>query len=136
MFGRLVDWILLTGSLIGLALTGWWTVYATPNSAENLQNILQLQAENALSEDGHDWARVAMDGQHARLSGQSPNVEAVDELIASLGGGRLLTGPITKLTSDIASAPPISPYVFEAENSKDGLILRGHVPATLLKIKF
>lgn len=133
MFGRLVDWIVLAGSLTGLALTGAWTVYGAPNSADNLQNILQLQAENVLSEGGHDWAQVTMDGQHARLTGQSPNVEAVDELIASFGGGQLLTGPITRLTSDIVSAPPISPYVFEAENSKDRLILRGHVPSRLIK---
>ncbi len=133
MFGRLVDWIVLISSLIGLALTGWWTIYAAPNSAENIQNILQLQAENVLSEDGHDWAAVTMEGQHARVSGQSPNIEAVDELIASFSGGRLFLGPITRITSDIASAPPISPYVFEGEDKKGKLILRGHVPSRAIK---
>lgn len=133
MFGRLVDWILLVGAIIGLMFTGWWTVYAAPNSAENLENILQVQTQSKLINAGHDWVNVAMDGQKATLTGQAPSVEAVEAVITRLGGDQLVMGPITKITSNITSAPPISPYVFVAEESGDTLTLQGYVPSAAIR---
>jgi len=131
MFGRFVDWILLIGSLVGLAVAGWWTVYAAPNNAGNLEKQLQVEAETALLEGGHDWVSIVMDGQHARISGPSPNFEAEEAVVASLGGGHLLGGGITKITSDVTSAPPIAPYIFTAEQDPETgqILLSGHVPS-------
>jgi len=73
MYGRFVDWILLVVSFVGLAVTGWWTVYAGPNSAQNLQSNLQEQVDSALETGGHDWASVRMDGQRAVVTGNWRN---------------------------------------------------------------
>lgn len=129
MFGRFVDWILLVVSFVGLVVTGWWTVYASPNSAKGLQMQLQERAETMLEAGGHDWARVRLDGQHARVSGQAPSFESSEAVLLSFGEVSPLFTAITKVTSEIASAPPISPYAFNAISDASGeLVLTGHVP--------
>ena len=129
MYGRFVDWILLSVSFVGLAVTGWWTVYAAPNSAQNLQSHLQEDVNSALETGGHDWANVLMDGQHAVVSGAAPSFEASEAVLLELGEVNPFFTAITKVTSEISSAPPVSPFVFTAERLADGqLILAGHVP--------
>lgn len=130
MFGRIVDLILLIVSLVGLATAGWWTVYGGQNSAEGLQNQLQQQADAGLQAGGHDWASVVMDGQHATVRGQAPSFEANEAVLLSLGEVSPFFTGITKITSEIAPAPPISPFVFKAERRADGAMrLDGHVPS-------
>ena len=128
MFGRLVDWTLSIGSLIGLSVTAWWTLYAGPNAPEHLQNMLQEEAQLRLQTEGQEWATVRLDGQHAFVSGQSPTFEATEAVIGLLNAN-LIFGGITNVTSEIVSAPPISPYVLEASLSPTGeLKLTGHAP--------
>lgn len=135
MYGRFVDLTLLFGSLTGLAITGWWTVYAGPNNAASLQEQLQKQAEMALREGGHEWASVTMNGQLAHLTGQTPNFEGLEAATASLGGARPLWGAVTKITTDVTSAPPVAPYVFNAEKDEESgrVLLRGYVPDSLAR---
>ena len=130
MIGRFVDWTVLLAALIGLAATGWWAVYQGPNNAEALQNKLKQQADTTLLEAGHSWASVIVDGQSAVLTGASPNFEAAEEALSSLGPASLVYGGFTVLRSDILSAQPVSPYIWTAERFPDGtLSLSGHVPA-------
>lgn len=132
MIGRIVDWIFAVGGLLGLAATGWWAIHAGPNSASVLQADLQERAENALAASDNDWAFVRVDGQHAILSGNSPTYEtsrAAIDAIAAVGDNPFF-GPITKISSETASAPPISPYVWAATRKLDGtIVLTGHVPS-------
>lgn len=108
MFGRFVDWILLIGALAGLMLTAWWTVMAAPNNIASLQQQLQTHADIILRESRYDWASVKMVGQHAYVSGQAPDEESLEALIARLGGENLLMGPITKINIAGRSGTQIS----------------------------
>ena len=132
MIGRFVDWFFAVGGLLGLAAAGFWAVHAGPNSAANLEQKLQIAAEAALAVPEHDWATVTIDGQHATITGLSPtydSVEATIEALREIGGGSVLWN-ITKITSETASAPPISPYVWSAMRAPNGDIkLAGHVPS-------
>lgn len=132
MIGRIVDWIFAVGGLLGLAATGWWTIYAGPNNAQVLQAELQDRAEKALAASDNDWAFVRVNGQHAIISGNSPTYEtsrAAIDAIATVGDNPIF-GPITKISSETASAPPISPYVWGAKRMQDDtIVLTGHVPS-------
>jgi len=70
-----------------------------------------------------------MDGQRAVVSGAAPSYEATEAVLLELGEINPFFTAITKVTSEISSAPPISPFVFKAERSAGGQIsLSGHVP--------
>ncbi|MEO1405260.1 MAG: OmpA family protein [Pseudomonadota bacterium] len=134
MIGRLVDWLLLIFGLVGLAGVTWWALYGGPTRAENLQNILQTEAETALIEGGHVWASVVVDGQSAILSGDSPSYDSVDaavaDVIAAVGEGGFLFGGITVVAEAAQAAQPISPYVWSATRDSEGIItLAGYVPS-------
>lgn len=136
MFGRLVDWFFVIGSLLGLAATGWWSVHGGPDSAANLQSQLDNEVQVALAAAGHDWARVELDGQQVVLSGQSPSYGSLEEAVEVVNGvggmGFLPTvlRPVTALVSEAESAAPVAPYVWSAERTMDGeIILDGYVPS-------
>jgi OOP family OmpA-OmpF porin len=133
MFGRFVDWILAFVALIGIIVTGFWAVYYGDQSAVSLESDLQRQAANLLHENGYDWAEIALDGQHATLSGQSPGDGAGDgaiELLAASGVlGNDWSGPITSLSDEVIAGAPISPYIWSAEKTRSGgIILSGYAP--------
>ena len=131
MVGRFVDWVLVIASLLGIAAVAWWAIYGGPNSAVNLENMLQKQSNATLQDGGHNWAEVVMDGQHATLTGASPSFDAQEAALQSLGDVNLLRGGVTKVSSEIVSAAPVSPFVWSAEREPDGKIhLSGYVPTT------
>lgn len=132
MFGRFVDWTVLIVSLAGLAATGWWTVYGAPDNAANLEATLRADAGAALKNGGHEWVVYEVDGQNLRLSGQSPSYDSAEDALANFEISRLF-GPYTSVTVDIASAPPITPYVWSATRLLDGKVaLDGYVPSTIV----
>ena len=133
MFVRLLDWLLALGSLAGLALVGWWSVYQSPHNAVRLQTELQSAVEQKLIEDGHAWASVEMYGQRAVLSGAAPAEAAFEEARESVllteGQGGLIFGGVTVVENESEAAPPISPYDWRATKTADGrIILNGYVP--------
>ena len=58
MVGRFVDWILVIASLLGIAAVAWWAIYGGPNSAVNLENMLQKQSNATLQEGGHNLSLI------------------------------------------------------------------------------
>lgn len=76
-----------------------------------------------------------MDGQHALVSGQSPTFEATEAVLDALDANTV-RGAITAITSQIVSAPPISPYIFAATLGPSGkLELTGHAPTQAIREK-
>lgn len=130
---RLLDYLIGGLALLALPFLLWWGIYQSPQSAVNLQARLEANAAAALAESGNDWARVSMDGQRAILTGAAPSADAVTEAARAVrrssGPGGLIFGGVTLVESQTEAAPPISPYVWRAQKTAEGLIvLSGHVP--------
>lgn len=136
---RLLDYLFGLVALAGLAGTGWWAVYQSPNSAVNLQARLEANANAALDAAGFDWAHVEMDGQTARLKGRAPSADAIQAaaltVVTSSGAGGVLWGGVTQVESAVDAAPPVSPYVWRAIKREDGgFVLLGHVPSRTIRV--
>ncbi|MEO0882227.1 MAG: OmpA family protein [Pseudomonadota bacterium] len=133
MIGRLVDWLLVIFGLVGLAGVTWWALYGGPNSAQNIQDSLQIEAERALIDGDHDWASVVVDGQIATISGDSPSYDSVEaamaDVLSSVGSGGFVFGGILHVTETAQAAKPVSPYVWSATRDEVGAVtLAGYVP--------
>ena len=140
MFVRLLDWLIALGSLAGLALVGWWSVYQSPHNAVRLQADLQTAVQQKLNEDGHSWAKVAMYGQRAVLSGQAPADAAFEaareSTLTAAGGGGLVFGGVTVVENASEAAPPINPYTWSAVKTADArIVLGGYVPSDAIRQK-
>lgn len=143
---RLVNYLLAFLSLIGIGIVGWWGVYQSPHSAANLEKVLQENAAIALDAYGMDWAKVEMDGQLARLSGEAPSMDAAvnaeQVLLESspfggeraIGAGGVLFGGITRVENVLSEAAPVSPYVWQVTKAESGhFVLSGHVPSAAIR---
>lgn len=138
VFIRLLDWLIVVGSLIGLALVGWWAVYSSSHSAERLQSELQSTVEAELINSGHSWASVEMFGQRAVIGGEAPAddaFEAAREVALTADGyGGLLFGGVTIVQDASEAAEPITPYKWRAVKTADQrIILTGHVPSEAIR---
>ena len=116
VFIRLLDWLLALGSLAGLALIGWWSVYQSPHNAETLEADLKSSVEQKLIADGHSWAKVEMFGQRAVISGSAPAESAFDaareSVLTADGQGGLFLGGVTVVQDASEAAEPISPFTW------------------------
>lgn len=135
---RFLDWLVLLAGLVILAGLGWWGTARMPVKAAGLESALQASAEQALAEQGFDWARVRMDGQKAILSGQAPSADklagAEHTLIMADGQGGMIFGGVTFVETRADKAPRIAPYVWRATKTDDGrLVLTGHVPSERIR---
>ncbi len=88
---------ILIGALGVAAVSGPW-------GAASLERRLLEKSTGALAAAGHDWAKVAMDGQVVNISGVAPSPEAVRDarrvtLAADGPGGRIIGG-VTKVSTD------------------------------------
>jgi len=133
VFIRLLDWLIALGSLAGLALIGWWSVYQSPHNAVALEARLKASVEAKLVADGHSWAKVEMQGQRAVISGLAPADDAFEaareSALTADGKGGLLFGGVTVVENASEAADPISPFTWRAIKSADGrIILDGYVP--------
>lgn len=133
MFIRLLDWLIAFGSLAGLALIGWWSVYQSPHNATALEAKLKSAAEEKLIADGHSWAKVEMFGQRAVITGFAPAESAFEaareSVLTADGQGGLLFGGVTIVQDASEAAEPISPFSWTATKLSDGrIILDDYVP--------
>lgn len=138
MFIRLLDWLIALGSLAGLALIGWWSIYQSPHNADALQAKLQSAVEQKLITDGHSWAKVEMFGQRAVLSGLAPAEDAFEaareSVLTADGQGGLLFGGVTVVENASEAAEPISPFSWSATKTADArIILDGYVPNEVIR---
>ncbi|MEL7231330.1 MAG: OmpA family protein [Pseudomonadota bacterium] len=128
-------------SVIGLGLVGFVATQGTSEFHKNpkqMEAILQTNAEVALDEANLNWARVAMEGQTATLSGQPPSDEsaklAEQTVLTSAGRGGTLLGGVAAVETNFSEVDPlavVSPYVWRAIKTEDGrFILDGSVPDT------
>lgn len=146
---NLFDRAILLLALAALLGLGAWSVYAGPHSARALQAGLEREARYALDALGYGWAKVSVDGQVARLSGEAPTPEARDKAVLAVIGaappvwaeqlpsalrppektGGPVWGGITQVVSEITLAAIVSPYTWHAELVPgQGLSMSGHVP--------
>ncbi len=135
---RLLDYFLAGLALVSLPVVFWWSIYQAPWSAVNLVQRLDLQARLAMAAGGHDWARVAMDGQRAVLTGAAPSAdlarEAAGLVLASSGPGGVIAGGVTVLRMDVSLADPVSPYLWRAEKKPGvGLVIEGFAPSSAIR---
>ena len=133
MFIRLLDWLIALGSLAGLALIAWWSVYQSPHNADALQAELQSAVEQKLIADGHGWAKVEMFVQRAVISGSAPAESAFEaareSVLTADGKGGLVFGGVTVVQDASEAAEPISPFTWTATKRADSqIILSGYVP--------
>ncbi len=96
---RVIDALIAFTSFAGLCALGYWqALMLHEKSAPGLEARLRESAESALARDGFGWARVAMDGQVARVSGDAPSPEALEAarfaVLTSSGPGGLLFGGV------------------------------------------
>ncbi|MEL7481212.1 MAG: OmpA family protein [Pseudomonadota bacterium] len=117
-----------------MAATGWWAVHGGPTNARSLEANLERQVDAALEAAGLAWADVQFDGQKAILFGQSPSHDsvqrAVDTVMGTVMAGGYLIGGVTSLDVQVAAAPPVSPYTWQATRGvENGLTLSGYVPS-------
>ncbi len=139
------DKILAVLALAGMGLVGWYAAYAGDTSAERLETLLDGKAEHALLEIGAGWAKVEMDGQKARLTGEAPTADAraaaetalrsaaplelpgLPENFANKGGW--LVGGVVSVDNAATVAAPITPYAISAQKTEEGGVsISGHVP--------
>ena len=123
----------------GLVVLGFVTVEGSSEyhlNAAQMQVELQNAASEALSQSGQKWATVEMHGQHARIIGAPPSVEAAeiakDAVFTSSGPGGMLRGGVWSVTTEfeeIRELPLVSPYVWRAIKSAGGeIVLVGAIP--------
>ena len=132
MFIRLLDWLIAIGSLAGLALIGWWSVYQSPHSAKVLEAELKSSVEQQLIADGHSWAKIEMFGQRAVISGLAPASDAFEaareSVLTADGHGGLVFGGVTVVQDATEAAEPVSPFTWRAVKTADArIILDGYV---------
>lgn len=139
------DKILAILALAGMGLVGWYAAYAGDTSAARLESLLERKAEHALLEIGAGWAKVDMDGQSARLTGEAPTEDAraaaetavrsaaplelpgLPERFANKGGW--LVGGVVAVDNAATVAAPITPYAISAQKTAEGGVsISGHVP--------
>ncbi|MFN7056930.1 hypothetical protein [Hyphomonas sp.] len=135
---RLLDYLIGGFALLTLPVLVWWGIYQSPQSAVNLEARLENAARAALSGPDVAWAEVRMNGQTAVLSGNAPSEDAVQEaaarILRSSGPGGLILGGVTQVERRTSAAPPVSPFVWQAEKTGEGLIiLSGHVPSQAIR---
>lgn len=135
---RLFDCLLVGLALLALPILFWWGIYQSPQSAVNLQARLDAQAREALRAGGFDWAQVDMVGQRAILRGEAPSEEAITQaaqaLLQSSGPGGVVFGGVTLVENRAEPALAVSPYVWRAEKSGEGLfVLEGHAPTQSIR---
>lgn len=141
----------------GLALLSIITVHGTSEyhlNAEQMQAQLQSAAEQALTDAGHSWAKVEMQGQTAILSGVPPSESAAQQaqeiVRSSSGQGGVIWGGVVRVLPAfdepdtlaaverldvvepavaVESVSASKPYVWRAIKSPKGaIILVGSVP--------
>lgn len=135
---RLLDYLLGGLALLALPALIWWGIYQSPFSAVNLEAKLETRAKAALASGGVDWAKLHMQGQRAVLAGDAPSADAVLEAAAlvrrSSGPGGLVFGGVTQVEKRTGHAAPVSPYVWQAEKTGEGMfVLSGHVPSHAIR---
>jgi outer membrane protein OmpA-like peptidoglycan-associated protein len=123
----------LIGAGGALAL-GFLGIHASilPGSREAAAEKIGRHAQQALSGDAADWARVASDGQKVVLSGEAESEEAVAALRKKLAPG-VIAGPITAVdhagVSIVRRPPLVDPHFWIAEHRDDALVLSGAAPS-------
>jgi hypothetical protein len=135
---RLLDYLCGGFALLALPVLVWWGIYQSPQSAVNLQARLEAAARAALADEEYLWADVRMNGQTAILTGNAPSEGSVQDAAASIlrssGPGGLIFGGVTQVERHTGWAAPVSPYVWQAEKTGEGLfILSGHVPSKAMR---
>ena len=102
------DTVIAGLALTGLIVLGWVVSFGTSDFHMNpneMELVLQENAQKALNDAGHDWAQVNFDGQRAIVFGaptsESAKAEALETVRTSSGKGGLLWGCLL-YTSDAA----------------------------------
>ncbi len=131
-------WKLAVAAVL-VALLALWNIHTdwglAGGSAVRAEAKLQESAQQRLTGVGADWARLAMDGQVAVVSGLAPREE---DLIVARGAvrqaawtGGLLLGGVTRVRSEQARvwAERQGPYPWSAELDRSRITLTGSAPS-------
>ncbi len=119
----MVSWILRI--IIGAATVVLGTFAALLLRGDHIETDLRERAAAALSEDGRDWAEIAVDGRDLRLSGTAPT-----DGYRSMGVGTAgRVWGVRAVENAAETLPVMSPFVWTAERTADGAVkLTGAVP--------
>jgi len=97
---------LLTVALLSV-LALWW-------KTDSIEQELQARAAGALTEQGHSWASVEMDGRDAILTGSAPNEDA-QEIAEFLADDAYDVRVVNNQSGLIAAQ---SPYALNAKRAR------------------
>lgn len=120
-------------ALIIFFALGTLAIHASPLSARSLEARLQASAEAALFRVQADrWARVELDGQVARLSGQAPSrvarQRALEALQRASWAGGVVAGGITSVIDETRLSSEGEEIRLEANLNAGRLQLSGFAP--------
>ena len=120
--------------LLLIALIAWLVgtllvIMMGPVSIPALEQRLETNAQNALSDREHDWAQVSLKGQVATLTGAAPSSternDAIFTVLHSTWSGGVVAGGITRVIDETGIARVERGFAFRADLLNGRVTIRG-----------